>query len=250
MYTRIKTDKEINAMRIGGSACAQILGLLCSTAEPGMTTKYLAEIAKTEIKKLGMGASFLGYNGFPDVICISVNDEIVHGIPSEKKILAQGDIISFDLGVTNEGMIVDSARSVIIDDNDKKKQLLLKETEASLFAGIDQIKHGCRVGDIAESIQKVLDRQKFGIVRDLVGHGVGHAVHEEPNIPNFGFANSGPLLKSGMTIAVEPMATLGSEKVFIDMDGWTVKSSDGSLSAHFEHTVLVKVDGYEVLTSL
>lgn len=250
MYTKVKTSQEINAMRRAGSICANILELLCSLAKAGMTTKDLAAVAEAEIKKSGASASFLGYNGFPDVICISVNDEVVHGIPSDKKVLQVGDIVSFDLGVTCDRMIVDSARSIIIGQGDQQKKLLLKITEESLFSGLKQLRHNCRVGDISAAVGKVLDKHGYGNVRDLVGHGVGHNVHEEPNIPNFGRKGDGPLLKSGMTIAVEPMATLGDYKIFIDSDGWTVKTKDGSDSAHYEHTVLITENGYEVLTSV
>ncbi|MBW3569454.1 type I methionyl aminopeptidase [Candidatus Parcubacteria bacterium] len=237
-------------MRKGGSICSTVLGLLCRMAQPGMTTKELAKIAEAEINKSGASASFLDYNGFPDVVCISVNDEVVHGVPNDKKVLQPGDIISFDLGITYGGMIVDSAKSIIVGQGNKQKQLLLKITEESLSSGLKQIKHNCRVGDISAAIEKVLSKHGYGNVRDLVGHGVGHNVHEEPNIPNFGRKGSGPQLKSGMTIAIEPMATLGGHSVFIDKDGWAVKTKDGSVSAHFEHTVLITNDGYEVLTSV
>lgn len=250
MYTKVKTAHEIKSMRHAGTICAEVLGLLCRIVQPGMTTKELALVAEAEIKKSGASASFLNYNGFPEVICISVNDEIVHGIPSPKKVLKRGDIVSFDMGVTYDGMIVDSARSVVVDAGDDKKRQLLKVTEESLFSGLKQLKHNCRVGDLSAAIEKVLDKHGYGNVRDLVGHGVGHNVHEEPNIPNFGKRGSGPQLKSGMTIAVEPMATMGDYRVFIDKDGWTVKTKDGSDSAHFEHTVLITDTGYEILTSV
>ena len=236
-------------MRRAGSICSGILGLLCRVAEPGMTTKEFARITKSELKKVGASASFLNYSGFPDVICISVNEEVVHGIPSSKKILKSGDIISFDLGVTCDGMIVDSARSTIVGQGNERTKQLLRITEESLNSGIKQLKNNCRVGDISAAVEKILNKHEYGNVRDLVGHGVGHNVHEEPNIPNFGKKGSGPQLKAGMTIAIEPMATLGGYKVYIDSDGWTVKTSDGSLSAHFEHTVLITDNGYEVLTS-
>lgn len=250
MYTKIKTNQEIDSMKKAGAICSNILGLLCETVKPGMTTKELADIAAAEIKKSGAHAAFLGYNGFPDVICISLNDEVVHGIPSKKKIVKTGDIVSFDLGITVGGMIVDSARSVIVGQADRQKKLLLSVTEQSLFSGLKQLRHNCRVGDISAAVGKVLDKYGYGNVRDLVGHGVGHNVHEEPNIPNFGKSGTGPQLKSGMTIAVEPMATLGDHRIFIDNDGWTVRTKDGSVSAHFEHTVLVTDNGYEVLTSV
>lgn len=248
MYTRVKTDKEIEAMRTAGKICADVLNLVKKSAVQGISTKELSDIAAKEIKSLGAKPPFLGYNGFPEVICISLNDEVVHGIPSDSKLIKDGDIASFDLGVAYDGMIVDSAISCLINSKDKTKLKLLEKTELSLMEGIEQLKHNCRVGDIANAVQKILEKEKYGIVRDLVGHGVGHAVHEEPNIPNYGPANSGPLLKKGMTVAIEPMATLGDHRVFIDSDGWTVKTQDGSHSAHFEHTVLITDTGHEVLT--
>lgn len=250
MYTKIKTSSEIESMRIAGAICSQILGLLCRSVKSGMSTKQLASIAADKIQKNQVQASFLDYNGFPEVICISVNDEVVHGIPKKTKILKNGDIVSFDLGITYKGMIVDSARSVIVGSGDKKLHKLLNATKDSLDAGIEQIKHNCHVGDISEAVETELKRHKYGVIKDLVGHGVGHLVHEEPNIPNFGKKGAGPLLKAGMTVAIEPMATMGSHNVFIDNDGWTVKTRDGSLAAHFEHTVLITKEGREVLTSV
>lgn len=235
-------------MRTAGGICAEVLQIVKESASEGISTKELANIATVEIKARGGKPSFLGYQGFPESICISINDEVVHGIPKKDKIIQKGDIASFDLGVTYDGMIVDSAISCLIEENNNTKTKLITDTENSLLGGIQQLKNNCRVGDIANAVQKILEKGKYGIVRDLVGHGVGHAVHEEPNIPNFGQPNSGPLLKKGMTIAIEPMATLGDHKVYIDEDGWTVRTVDGSLSAHFEHTVLITDDGYEILT--
>lgn len=235
-------------MRTAGAICAEVLQIVKESAAEGISTKELADIATAEIKARGGKPSFLGYQGFPESICISINDEVVHGIPKNNKIIKKGDIASFDLGVTYDGMIVDSAISCLIADSNNTKTKLIADTENSLLSGIQQLKNNCRVGDIANAVQKILEKEKYGIVRDLVGHGVGHAVHEEPNIPNFGQPNSGPLLKKGMTIAIEPMATLGDHKIYIDEDGWTVRTVDGSLSAHFEHTVLITDDGYEILT--
>lgn len=248
MYTKVKTKSEINAMRKAGKICSDVLYLLEGTAKPGISTKDLADIAAKEIEKRGAKASFLGYSGFPDVICISVNEEVVHGIPKSEKVLKNGDIVSFDLGVTYDGMIVDSAISSLIGPKDKTKLNLLEVTKTSLQEGIDQLHDGCRIGDIGSAIERILAKNKLGIVRDLVGHGVGHKVHEEPNIPNYGSPASGPRLSAGMTIAIEPMATLGDERVYIDTDGWTVKTLDSSLSAHFEQTVLITEEGYEILT--
>ncbi|MCA9331441.1 type I methionyl aminopeptidase [Candidatus Saccharibacteria bacterium] len=251
MQTRIKTEAEIVAMRQSGRLLATVLATLKEALEPGMTTKDLAEIAKRELRGTGGIPTFLGQYGFPDVICISLNDEIVHGIPSTKREIRSGDIVSLDFGVTYDGMITDSATSVVAGGvKNSKIDKLLIDTEASLFAGVRVLKNGVRVGDIANAIQQVLDEGNYGIVRDMVGHGVGHELHEDPNIPNYGKKGTGPKLAAGMTIAIEPMATLGDFRVYIDVDGWTVRSNDKSLAAHFEHTVLITETGAEVLTQL
>ncbi|MGK2896373.1 MAG: type I methionyl aminopeptidase [Candidatus Saccharimonadales bacterium] len=250
MYTKIKTEAEIEAMRIAGGMLARILKLVEQTAEVGMTTKQLADVDAAELKVLGGKPSFLGYSGpppFPDVICISVNDEVVHGIPNGT-VLRNGDLVSIDFGVTYDGMVTDAARSFVIGDAKDQVKRLVKDTEAAMFAGIDVLRDGVRVGDIASAVQKVLVKGGYGIVRDLVGHGVGHSLHEEPDIPNYGFAGSGPVLRSGMTIAIEPMATLGTHAVTVDDDQWTIRTADGSLAAHFEHTILITDRGYEILT--
>lgn len=251
MLTRIKNETEITAMRHSGKLLATVLATLKQAIQPGMTTKDLSELAKRELRGTGGQPAFLGQYGFTDVICISVNDEVVHGIPSERKTINEGDIVSLDYGVTYDGMITDSAITVIVGkDVHPKDAKLIQDTATALQAGIKVLRHKVRVGDIAAAIQAVLERGDYGIVRDLVGHGVGHELHEEPNIPNYGKAGSGPELAAGMTIAIEPMATLGTHKVFVDQDGWTVKTIDGSRSAHFEHTILITQNGSEVLTTL
>lgn len=250
MYTRIKTDQEIAAMRESGRMLATVLHKLSQEITAGMSTKDLAEIAKSELKKLGGQPTFLGYDGFPDVLCVSVNDEVVHGIPRDKRVIHDGDIVSMDFGVTYRGMITDSAISVVLGTNNKKAIDLVKTTEESLQAGIFAVKGTAKIGDIGAAVQAVLDKGGYGIVRDLVGHGVGHELHEEPNIANYGKKGMGTFLESGMTIAIEPMATLGGYKVITDPDGWTIRTADGSLAAHFEHTVLITPEGAEILTTL
>lgn len=253
MYTKVKTEAEIDAMRTAGKMLATVLALVEKSAQPGMTTKDLANIAAEELKGLGGKPSFLGYGGataFPDVICISVNDEVVHGIPNTKQPLQPGDLISIDFGVTFDGMVTDAARSFVLGDAKAQVKQLVRDTEAAMFAGIEVLRDGVRVGDIANAIQKVLVKGNYGIVRDLVGHGVGHQLHEEPDIPNYGFGGSGPILKSGMTVAIEPMATLGTHAVTVDDDQWTIRTADGSLAAHFENTVLITDRGYEILTQI
>lgn len=247
--TKIKTATELDAMRESGRMLATVLTIVGSSIQIGITTKELDMIAASELAKLGGKPAFLGYYGFPAVICISVNDEVVHGIPS-KQVIKSGDIVSFDFGVNYKGMITDAARTVLVGPHNKAKQRLIDGTLESLDAGIAAVKDGARVGDISAEVQGVLDGYGYGIVRDLVGHGVGHALHEEPNVPNYGKHGTGPVLSAGMTIAIEPMTTLGSFKVYTASDGWTILTRDGSLAAHFEDTVLVTETGAEILTRI
>jgi methionyl aminopeptidase len=245
-----KSPAEIEKMREGGKMLASILNLLAKKVVPGANPKEIAKIAHAEINKRKMQPVVLGYEGFPDVICISVNDEIVHGIPKNNP-FNEGDVVKLDLTVGHKGMIVDSAITVIAGTaaNNQVKHLI-EGTKKSLDAGIAAIKgSGTRVGDIAAAVQKVLDQYKLGIIRDLVGHGVGYDIHEAPNIPNYGSAGTGPILSAGMTIAIEPMATLGDWQINIAKDGWTIVTRDGSLGAHFEHTVLITENGVEILTT-
>lgn len=250
MYTRVKTTDEIAAMRESGRMLATVLKLLSTKLVAGMTTKDLADIAKQELKGLGGQPSFLGYQGFPDVLCVSVNEEVVHGIPRATKVIAEGDIVSMDFGVTYKGMITDSAVSVIAGMGSETDRKLLTITEAAMYAGITMLKDGVKTGTIGNAVEEVLNKAKYGIVRDLVGHGVGHELHEDPNVPNYGRANSGVALEAGMTIAIEPMATHGTEKVYVAEDNWTIITQDHSRAAHFEHTILITDAGSEILTTL
>jgi methionyl aminopeptidase len=251
MITKVKTTEEISNMRESGRILATVLEKLKNDLKVGMTTKDLALVAEQEVKGLGGEASFFGYQGFPDVICISVNDEVVHGIPKKNKIINGGDIIGLDFGVTYRGMITDAAISVIAGSPKQAGHIKLVETtKRSLEVGISSVHDAVRTGDIGFAIEHFLKPYKYGIVRDLVGHGVGHYIHEDPNIPNYGRANTGPWLQAGMTIAIEPMLTLGTEHVRVADDGWTILTADGSYSAHFEHTVLITSEGSEILTTL
>lgn len=250
MFTRVKTEAEIAAMREGGQMLAQVLELLKQQIAVGMNTKQLADIAAKELKQLGGKPAFLGYEGFPEVLCVSINDEVVHGIPSKTRIIKDGDIVGLDFGVTHKGLITDGAISVIVGKSDNKRLAqLLKTTEAAMYAGIDEMKDGVKTGDIGAAVQAVLTKGQFGIIRDMVGHGVGDELHEDPNVPNYGSRGQGNILKKGMTVAIEPMATMGGETIFIAQDGWTINTYDGSLAAHFEHTVLITEDGAEILTT-
>lgn len=234
-------------MRKAGKILAQALNYLQSELKPGVTTKYLADLAAAKLEELGGEPVFLDYNGFPDVICISVNDEVVHGIPGPTVINA-GDIVGLDFGVQVNGLICDGAVTVAVGEVEADAKMLLTATQDALKAGIAQVKAGVAIGDISHAIEQRLRADKLGVVEDLMGHGVGHSLHEEPGIPNFGPAGKGMKLKAGMTIAIEPMATLGSHEVDLDQDGWTIRTTDGSLAAQFEHTVLVTKNGAEILT--
>jgi methionyl aminopeptidase len=249
MQTKVKTASEIDAMRDSGRMLATVLQALKPKVTPGISTKELANIAARELKPLGGTPSFMGYQGFPDVICISLNDEVVHGIPSKHRIIQEGDIVGLDFGVTYKGMITDAAISVIAGKPKTKGHIdIVKRTEEALNVGVKAVHDKVRTGDIGAAVETFLKQYPYGIVRDMVGHGVGHQVHEDPNIPNYGQIDTGPWLEKGMTIAIEPMVTLGTERVYIAEDGWTVKTADGKWSAHFEHTVLITDKGAEILT--
>lgn len=247
MFTKVKSEQEIKDMRVSGQMLASVLQFLKPRVQVGITTKQLADEAARELKKLGGKPAFLGYGGFPDVICISLNEEVVHGIPG-KEVIADGDLVSLDFGVNYNDMITDAAITVVAGESSGTKRKLIKGTEEALLAGIAVVKDGVRTGDIGAAVEKVMTQHGFGIVRDLVGHGVGHEVHEEPDVPNYGAAGTGKKLSKGMTIAIEPMSTLGGERVVMDSDGWTISTFDKSLSAHFEHTVLILEDSAEILT--
>lgn len=250
MYNKVKTDSEIEAIRQSGKILATVLNEIVSTIKPGITGLEIDKLAHDMLKKHNATPAFLGYQGFSASICISVNDAVVHGIPNDKP-FKDGDIVGFDFGVLYDGMITDAARTVIIGgDGPLKHRQLLARTQRALDEGIQAAKSGVHVGDISFAVENYITQFGYGNVRDLVGHGVGHAVHEGPEVPNYGVAGQGPILKSGMTIAIEPMITLGTHNVVVDPDGWTIRTRDGSLSAHFEDTILITDDGAEILTRL
>lgn len=253
MAITIKTPEQIAAMRDGGRILATILHSLKDQTKAGMTPQDLSFIAKQELRRLGGQPTFLGYGGnpaFPDIICISVNNQVQHSIPSATP-LENGDVVNLDFGVTYKGLVTDGGLTFLVGGHGSPdRERLVKGTEAALSAGLDKVKAGNRVGDISAAIEATLTSYHLGIVRDLVGHGVGYELHEDPEIPNYGVAGRGPLLKAGMTIAIEPITTLGGEKIIGDRDGWTLWTADGSDSAQFEHTVLVTAAGCDVLTAI
>lgn len=250
MKTQVKTPQEIENMRISGRILGEILKIVADATLPGVTTKQLDAIAAAELKKRNVKAAFLGYQGFPASICISVNDEIVHGIPGGR-VVQDGDLVGLDFGVSYEGMITDSAVTVAvggIDKLDHNAQRLLKYTKRALDAGISVLKDGVRVGDIGAAIEEQLKAGNLKVIESLGGHGVGHVVHEDPIIMNFGTKGTGQTLKAGMTIALEPIASLSTHDAELAPDEWTYLTADGSLSAQFEHTILITQDGSEILT--
>lgn len=247
-----KTSSEIEAMREGGKKLASILDNLSNKVVPGASGKDISALGFELVKKAGLQPVVLGYEGFPDLLCISINDAVVHGIPSKKPFI-EGDLVKLDLAVGYKSLVVDAALTIVAGDTKPSDdvQRLLDGTRLSLEAGIAAIHgEGTRVGDISSAIQAVLDKYELGVIRDLVGHGVGYGVHEGLEVPNYGRAGTGRELIAGVTIAIEPMATLGDWRVNLLRDGWTVVSRDHSLTAHFEHTVVVTEDGAEILTSL
>lgn len=252
MAISIKNESEIAAMREGGRILAAILDIMRDQCKPGMTPKDMSAIAKRELKSRGAEPTFLGFHGhtdYPDVICISVNEQVQHSIPNHRP-FKLGDIVNFDFGVTYKNMITDAGMTICVGDQftpDTKR--LIEGTHKALCDGLRQVKVGRKVGDISAAIERTLRKYRLGIVRELVGHGVGHELHEDPEVPNYGYPGTGPVLKAGMTIAIEPITTLGNPTIVEAEDGWTLVTVDGSYSAQFEHTVLVTNDGYEILTS-
>ncbi len=243
----VKTEKQIQAMRESGKILRDTLLKVEEFIKPGMTTKEVDKFAHKYIVSRGAKPSCLGYQGYPAATCISVNEVVVHGIPGDR-VIQDGDIVSVDLCVLYKGMHTDAARTFCVGNVSPEKRKLVEVTKESFFEGIKHIKAGSRVGDIGAAVQKYAESYGYGVVRDLQGHGVGCSIHEDPGIPNFGRAGTGEFLKEGMTIAVEPMITLGTYEVFLDEDGWTVSTDDGEPAAHYENTMVITKDGVEILT--
>jgi methionyl aminopeptidase len=244
----LKSDRELGLMRKAGGIVAQILSEMAEMVKPGITTADLDEYAEARIKELKAVPAFKGYHGFPACVCVSINDEVVHGIPSRKRVLKDGDIIGIDFGVAYEGWYGDSARTVAVGKVPAQTQKLIDVTRESLNRGIEQCREGNRVFDIGHAVQSHVESQGFSIVREFVGHGIGKALHEEPQVPNFGPKGKGLLLKVGMVLAIEPMVNAGGHEVKVLSDGWTAVTRDHSMSAHFEHTVAITAAGPQVLT--
>ncbi|MCA0993603.1 type I methionyl aminopeptidase [Pseudalkalibacillus hwajinpoensis] len=242
-----KTPRELDIMREAGRIVALTHQELQKQIKPGVTTKELDTIADRFIRQLGAIPSFKGYNGFTGSICASVNEELVHGIPGDR-VLAEGDIISIDIGAKYNGYHGDSAWTYPVGTISEKDERLLKVTEESLYKGLDEAKAGRRLSDISHAIQAYAEAEGFSIVREYVGHGVGQDLHEDPQIPHYGPPGKGPRLKQGMVLAVEPMVNMGSRYVRTLSDNWTVVTTDGKNCAHFEHTIAVTEEGYEILT--
>ncbi len=243
----IKSDREIAVMRQAGRIVATILGILSKQVRPGMKTKELDIIAGRESERLGAKSSFKGYRGFPANLCVSVNDEIVHGIPGER-VLNEGDIVSLDFGAIFNGFQGDAAVTIGVGEISPQARQLLETTKAALKAGIAAAYPGARLGDISAAIQNCAESRGYSVVREYTGHGIGREMHEEPQIPNFGQPGTGPVLRKGMTLALEPMVNIGDWHTRLGSNHWVVFTADGSLSAHFEHTIAITDAEPEVLT--
>jgi len=243
----IKTDAQINLMRRAGKIVAETLEFVEKNLKPGMMTAEIDRIAEEFILSKGAKPAFKGYHGFPAATCISIDDEVVHGIPG-KRVLVEGQIVSVDLGAIFDGFYGDSARTFPIGEISEEKKKLLEVTKRSLEVGIAEVRAGNKLGRVSNAIQRSAESAGFSVVRDLVGHGIGRAMHEEPQIPNYGSANEGPVLASGMVLAIEPMVNIGTYKVQTKADGWTIVTIDGLPSAHFEHTVAVTNIDADILT--
>ncbi|MEA5128549.1 type I methionyl aminopeptidase [Proteiniphilum sp.] len=244
----LKTDEEIEFMRGANRLVGMTLGELSKHIRPGITTLELDRIAEEFIKDHGAYPTFLGYGGFPNSICTSVNENVVHGIPNNKP-LQEGDVISVDCGTKLRGYCGDSAYTFCVGEVSEEVKTLLRITKESLYKGIEQAKEGNRIGNIGEAVQTHCEKHGYGVVRELVGHGIGREMHEAPEVPNYGRRGIGPVIKNGMCIAIEPMINMGGKKVVFENDGWTVRTKDRKPSAHFEHTVAIRNGKADILST-
>ena len=245
----LKTDEEVELMRRSNDLLGRTLAEVAKVIRPGVTTAYLDKVAYEFIRDNGGIPSCLGYEGYPATLCTSVNEQVVHGIPSAKTILKDGDVISIDCGAYKNGFHSDSAYTFCVGDVKEEVRLLLQTTKESLYLGIEQAVEGKRIGDIGFAVQQHCEKNGFSVVREMVGHGVGRHLHEEPEVPNYGRRSNGLKLKSGMVIAVEPMVNLGSRDILIERDGWTCRTVDRKPSAHFEHTIAIRKGKADILSS-
>ena len=245
----IKSDREIELLSIAGNIVYETHQYLKNYIKPGITTKELDRLGEEFILSKGATPSFKGYEGYPGSICTSINEQVVHGIPGNVR-LKEGDIISLDIGACYKGYHGDSAWTYAVGDISDEKKHLMDHTEQALYKGLEQVKPGNRIGDISSAIEEYALMNNLGVVKELVGHGVGTSVHEDPDIPNYGMKNTGPRIKKGMVFAIEPMLTAGSSNIVMLDDNWTIETEDYSPSAHFEHTVVVTDDGYKILTGV
>jgi methionyl aminopeptidase len=243
----IKSPREIEIMRRSGKITAKTLTTLMAAAKAGMTTAELDRIADETIRSMGGVPTFIGYNGYPSAICTSVNDEVVHGMPGPR-VLHEGDVLSIDIGTTLEGYVSDSAVSIAIGKPSEAAERLMRVTQECLMLGIAQMQAGNHLGDIGHAVQQHAEANGYGVVRALVGHGIGRKMHEDPQVPNYGQPGTGPVLRTGLVLAVEPMITEGTWQVETLEDGWTVVTQDGKLAAHFEHTIAITDQGPKILT--
>ena len=244
----IKTDSEIAKMRIANGIVRDVLLLLEEHVKEGVSTAYLDKIAREYIEKQGAKPSFLGYSGYPASICASVDDVVVHGIPSKHIVLKEGQIVGLDVGAYIHGYHGDAARTFAVGKISPEKQRLMDVTRECFFKGGGVMKDGVRLGDLSSAIQEHAEQNGYSVVRELVGHGIGRDMHEEPSVPNYGTAGHGVRMKANMTIAVEPMINMGAKEVYTARDGWTVRTVDGKPSAHYENTILITQEGVEILT--
>lgn len=244
----VKSPREITMMREAGRMVAKTLDYLGSLIKVGVTTQALDDAASQMIASFSAKASFKGYGGYPASICASVNDTLIHGIPSSKVVLKDGDIIKIDIGIQYNGYHADAARTYLVGNVDNRIQKLVEVTTASFFEAFKVIRPGIQVGDLSHAIQTYVERHGYSLPEDYTGHGVGQNLHEDPQIPNFGRSGTGPILKKGMTLAIEPMVNLGKKQTKVLADGWTVKTSDGSWCAHYENTIVITDTGAEILT--
>jgi methionyl aminopeptidase len=244
----IKSEQEIVTMRQSGKVAGQILNELYDFIKPGITTLAIDKFVSEIIQKNGMTPSFLGYNGYPASVCASINSEVVHGIPSSKRILREGDIVSVDVGCTHKGYVTDAARTYAVGTISVEAQKIMDAAKDSFFEGLKFCRLGCRLSDISHAIQMKAESEGFSVIRDLVGHGVGRNMHEEPQIPNYGQPGRGPRLAKGMVFAIEPMIAQGTYEIVTAADNWTLSMADGKLSAHYENTVVITDGEPELLT--